>query len=195
MPEIEYPLLTERLILRRFAAEDLGPYYAYQSLPETAVYLLNEPRTYAQCMARIARYIEAPFAQAGDWASFALQERTSGIFVGEIALKWGHGGKSDDASREPARVGEIGWTLTPASRGKGYATEAATAVLELAFNTLGFVRLEARLDARNRASAAICQRLGMVHEATLRNNTFLKGEWTSEAVYAVLREDYLGSAL
>lgn len=40
---------------------------------------------------------------------------------------------------------------------------------------------------RNRASAAVCERLGMEREGVLRNNMYLKGEWTSEAIYAVVR--------
>ena len=41
MVEIPYPLTTERLVLRRFTADDLAPYYAYQRLPETTRYLLR----------------------------------------------------------------------------------------------------------------------------------------------------------
>ncbi|ALO65844.1 hypothetical protein AS189_04225 [Arthrobacter alpinus] len=75
----------------------------------------------------------------------------------------------------------------PAAQGKGYATEAARAVLELALDQLDFYRVEARLDARNAGSAGICERLGMQREGVLRNNMYLTGEWTSEAVYAVVR--------
>jgi RimJ/RimL family protein N-acetyltransferase len=186
MVEIPYPLTTERLVLRRFTADDLAPYYAYQRLPETTRYLLSGPRSYVQCMARIAKYVDDPFAGPGDWATFAVERAGRPGLVGELALKWSPGGQSESGNGSE-RVGEIGWTLAPEAQGYGYATEAAQAVLDLAIDELGFHRVEARLDARNRASAAICERLGMRREGVLRDNMYLKGEWTSEAIYAVLR--------
>jgi len=186
MVEIPYPLTTERLVLRQFTPADLDPYYAYQRLPETARYLLGGPRSYVQCMARIAKYIEDPFAGPGDWATFAVERAGQPGLVGELALKWNSGGKPDNGVG-PELLGEIGWTLAPEARGQGYATEGARAVLDLAMDTLGFHRVEARLDARNSASAAICERLGMRREGVLRDNMYLKGEWTSEAIYSVVR--------
>jgi len=187
MVQIPYPMVTERLVLRRFATSDLDAYYAYQSLPETARYLYGGPRSYAQCMGKIAQYVDGTFEKPGDWATFVLSRPGDDALIGELALKWNDGGKPDDGGA-PERVGEIGWTLAPGARGQGYATEAARAVLGLARDQLGFTRVEARLDARNQASAAICERLGMQFEGVLRNNMYLKGEWTSEAIYAVVRD-------
>ncbi len=185
MLEIPYPLMTERLVLRRFSTGDLAAYYAYQRLPETARYLLGEARSYGQCMERIGRYVGQEFNGPGDWATFAVESRDRAGLLGELALKWNPGGKSEGP--RPERAGEIGWTLAPAAQGHGYATEAARAVLELAMQQLDFHRIEARLDARNTASAAICERLGMRREGVLRNNMYLKGEWTSESIYATVR--------
>lgn len=185
MVEIPYPLTTERLVLRRFCTDDLDAYYDYQRLPETARFLYGEARTYAQCMARIAKYVEAPFDGPGDWATFAVERKSEPGLIGEMALKWNDGGKPEGPA--PERFGEIGWTMAPAAQGQGFATEAARAVLELALDRLNFHRMEARLDARNSASAAICERLGMQREGVLRDNMYLKGEWTSEAVYATVR--------
>lgn len=185
MVDIPYPLTTERLVLRRFNTDDLDAYYDYQRLPETARFLYGEARTYAQCMARIARYVEDPFDEPGHWATFAVELKSEPGLIGELALKWNEGGKPEGPA--PERFGEIGWTMAPAAQGQGFATEAARAVLELALDRLSFHRMEARLDARNSASAAICERLGMQREGVLRDNMYLKGEWTSEAVYARVR--------
>ncbi|MDQ6740242.1 MAG: GNAT family N-acetyltransferase [Actinomycetota bacterium] len=184
MAEFPLPPATQRLRLRRFTAADLDPFFAYQSLPDTARYLLNEPRSYTECMARIAMYVDAGFSKPGDWAAFAIEAADEPGFLGEIALKWDLG-----ADKEP-KTGEIGWTLTPAGRGNGYATEAAAAVLDLAFGKLNFHRVQARLDERNTASTAVCERLGMLREARLAENYFLKGEWTTELIYAVLARDW-----
>lgn len=185
MVDIPYPLITERLVLRRFSTDDLADYYSYQSLPETARYLYGGPRSYALCMAKVGQFAEDSFDGPGDWATFAVELQEKPGMIGELALKWNDGGKPEGP--EPERFGEIGWTLAPWAQGKGYATEAARAILALALDQLGFHRVEARLDARNGASAAICERLGMQREGVMRDNMYLKGEWTSEAVYATVR--------
>lgn len=190
MVEIPYPLTTERLVLRRFHTDDLENYYSYQKLPETARYLYGGPRTYAQCMHRIGQFADDSFEGPGDWATFAVELKDSPGLIGEMALKWNEGGKPEVSALEtgtPERFGELGWTLAPWAQGHGYATEAAHAILSLAMDELGFHRVEARLDARNDASAAICERLGMQREGVMRDNMYLKGEWTSEAVYALVR--------
>ncbi|MCP2254937.1 hypothetical protein LY13_003709 [Prauserella aidingensis] len=46
-----------------------------------------------------------------------------------------------------------------------------------------------RLDGRNAASARVLEKLGMRREAHLRENEYVKGEWTDEVVYAVLARD------
>ena len=61
---------------------------------------------------------------------------------------------------------ELGWVLHPDFQGRGYAREAAGAVLDFVFETLHPHRVQAFLDARNAASAALCERLGMRREAT-----------------------------
>lgn len=205
MPEIQYPIATERLELRRFAATDLDAYYAYERLESTARYELHEAFSYEECMRRVGSYAQEKFDQEGQWASFAIHlpasaaggssvpgssvpaEVGSSTLIGHIALKWGSGGRTLEQGTVE-RVGEIGWTLAPEYQGFGYATEAARAVKELAFNQLGFRRLEAHIDIRNDASAAICKRLDMKLEAELADNMYLKGEWTSEAIYAVVRQ-------
>lgn len=184
MLEIPYPLVTERLELRRFAAEDLDPFYAYEKLVETARYGLHDPFSYEECMRRVGLYAQQNAEKEGDWTSFAIRPNGSAKMVGHIALKWGGGGLEGSS---PERVGELGWTLDPAAQGHGYATEAARAVMEFALNDLGFRRIEAHIDVRNDASAAVCERLGMTREAILVDNMYLKGEWTTEAIYAVVR--------
>ena len=86
--------------------------------------------------------------------------------------------------------GEIGWTLLPQHAGRGYATEAARAVLRLAFEHYGLRRVVANLDARNDRSAALCERLGMRREVHRIGDFWSKGRWTSSYEYALLREEW-----
>lgn len=185
MEKIPLPLRTKRLVLRSFEPSDLAAYYAYQSLPETARYLLNDARSLAECMERVGRFSQQTFTKEGDWAGFVIELAEQPGLLGEIALKWEAGGDA-----EHGYIGEIGWTLAPAAQGKGFATEAARAVLNLAFGQLGFHRIQAILDAANDGSRKICERLGMRRDGVLRENWYLKGEWSSEAVYSLLRPEW-----
>ena len=81
-------------------------------------------------------------------------------------------------------------SFNPDVHGQGYATEACTAVLELAFEGLGLHRVIARIDARNDASAAVLRRLGMRQEAYLVSNEWFKGEWTDEIDFAILATEW-----
>ena len=71
-----------------------------------------------------------------------------------------------------------------------YGRSATTRLLELCFETLGGHRVFAQLDARNEASARLCEILGMRQEALLRQTEVAQGEWTDTAVYAILEQDF-----
>ncbi len=104
-----------------------------------------------------------------------------GRVVGDVGLCW-----TSDVHQQA----EVGYSFHADSRGHGYATEAATVLVGLAFSGLGVHRVSGRIDARNLASAAVLERLGMRREAHLIENEFVKGEWTGEIVYAVLARDW-----
>ncbi|MET3141183.1 UNVERIFIED_ORG: RimJ/RimL family protein N-acetyltransferase [Arthrobacter sp. UYEF10] len=180
MPDITLPLRTERLILRRFEAADLNAFHAYHSLPDTARFLPGEAKSYTKCMESVGKYANFVFEKESDWVCLAIAAKGSPGLLGEAVLKW-----------LPGRgQGEVGWTLAPAARGKGYGAEAADAVLKLGFEELGMRRIEARLDALNTASAALCERLGMRLEARFVDKWHYKGQWATELVYAILAEEW-----
>ena len=86
--------------------------------------------------------------------------------------------------------GEIGFLFNPEHQGRGYATEAARALLGLAFERYGLHRVYGRLEPRNVASARVLEKLGMRREALLVENEWVKGEWQSEAIYALLDREW-----
>lgn len=180
MPDIELPIITERLVLRRFEAGDLDRFHAYQSLPETARFLLRPELTLTQSTAALGRYANSEFAKEGDWLCLAIERRDEPGLLGELVLKWLPG----------AGQAELGWILAPEGRGQGIATEAAEAVMRLAFEEWAFHRIDAKLDLLNTASAGICRRLGMRLEATLVDNWHYKGQWASEVIYAILDSEW-----
>jgi RimJ/RimL family protein N-acetyltransferase len=177
-----YPIRTERLALRPYAAGDVDVLYSYHRLPEVARYLETEPRSRAEVQAMVAQRASTRMLTAEGQALCLVAELAgSGEVVGDCVLFW--------RSRAHQR-GEIGYTFSPACQGRGLATEAATALLWLGFAGLRLHRIVARCDARNTASARVMERAGMRREAHLVQNEFVKGEWTDELIYAILRTEW-----
>ncbi len=102
--------------------------------------------------------------------------------VGDLMLRFKTG--------DPPSVAELGWVFHPDVVGHGYATEGASAIVDVAFRHYGCHRVEAQLDPRNERSAALCRRLGMRQEAHLRRDWFGKGEWSDTVVFGMLREEW-----
>jgi RimJ/RimL family protein N-acetyltransferase len=89
---------------------------------------------------------------------------------------------------------EVGWTISPAHQGRGYATEAASALMDFAFRTLRRHRVIATCQPENIASWRIMEKLGMRREAHFRQGLYQEtGEWWDEYFYALLADEYLGA--
>ena len=176
----EYPIRTERLLLRPYRPDDTDAVYAYHRLPETARYLENEPMSLAQARALVTRRIGAStLAGVGEVLNLVVELAQTRAVVGDCVLFWRGEGQA-----------EVGYVLHPAHYGHGYATEAVDALLRLGFGDLGLHRIAARCDARNTASARVMERVGMRREAHLVQSEFVKGEWTDELIYAILRSEW-----
>jgi RimJ/RimL family protein N-acetyltransferase len=120
--------------------------------------------------------------QGGDHLSLVvtLQEDPD-TPIGTAMLRW--------VSEEHAQ-GEVGYVLHPDQQGKGYATELTRTLVDLGFRETELHRIFGRLDARNKASQRVLEKAGMRVEAHLVENEWVKGEWTSEIVCAVLRTEW-----
>jgi RimJ/RimL family protein N-acetyltransferase len=176
------PVQTDRLLLRPFAVTDFDALLAIQSRADVARYLYWDPRTAAEVRETLDAKVRATAIIAeGDNLSLGAVLRESGQLIGDCSLRW--------ASAEH-RQAEIGFVFHPDHHGRGYATEAAAALLGLAFDDLRSHRVFGRLEARNTASARVLERLGMRKEAHLVENEHVKGEWQSEIVYAQLESEW-----
>jgi RimJ/RimL family protein N-acetyltransferase len=178
----DWPLETDRLVLRPFADGDLDALYAMHSDTEVARYLYNDPRTREEVRTLLERKIAGAQLEAeGDWLGAAVVTRDTGRVVGDLAMQW---------VSEEHKTGEIGFVFDPAAQGHGYATEAARELLRVAFEDFGLHRVIGRTEARNAASARVLEKLGMRREAHLVENEWVKGEWQSELVYAMLDREW-----
>ena len=178
-----YPIQTERLLLRPFAETDFDALLAIQSRADVARYLYWDPRTAAEVRETLDTKVRATAIIAeGDNLSLAAVSRETGELIGDCSLLW---------TSAEHRQAQIAFVFHPDHHGRGYATEAAAALLALAFDDLRAHRVFGRLEARNTASARVLERLGMRKEAHLVENEHVKGEWQSEIVYAQLEREWL----
>ncbi len=163
MPTAAFPaaLSTERLRLRAWRRED-----APRLLPVLEANVTHlagwipshvaTPLPLPELEQRLSGFAE-DFAAGRSWR-WALFAPASDLPLGEASLF-----PRSAAERVPFASAdrlEIGYWLDRDATGKGYATEAARALLELARRVPGMVQVEIRCDLRNAASAAVPRRLG-----------------------------------
>lgn len=187
MEPLELPLTTDRLRLRSYRESDAETHLPIYSREDVSRYLLKDPWTAEVAESEIAKRLPRTGLETESRALALVIETADGLdslegsrLVGDIAL-W-----LEDGSDEKA---EIGWILDPAAGGHGFATEAAIAVLNVAFDHYGLHRVYAQMDSRNTASANLARRIGMREEAHLRKDWWSKGEWTDTLIFAMLASD------
>jgi RimJ/RimL family protein N-acetyltransferase len=162
------------LRLRPFTLDDVAAVHAFQSRVDVTRWVYWEPRDEDEVRAVLESHLAIP-PESG----VVLAIEAGGELVGHANLAVGD-----------HRQGEIGFVLHPDHQGHGYATQAAEAMLELGFETYDLHRIYGRIEPRNTASARVLERLGMRKEAHLIENEWVKGEWQSEAVYAILAREW-----
>jgi len=160
--------------------EDLDAFAAQRADPEVMRYLYDEPLTRDEASKQLGA-LRPSIERPDSWMNLAVELLETDVAIGGVGLNF----RSD-----VHRQAEIGYVFDRASRGHGFATEAAEAMVGLAFSGLGVHRVVARLDARNVPSARLCERLGLRFEAHFVENEFVKGEWCDELIYAILDREW-----
>ena len=174
-------LRTARLQLRPFADADADALFALHSDAVVLRYWDSPPWTEP---ARAERFLATcrKLVEEGSGAPVAMDRRSDGAFLGWCGLT---------RFNPDYRSASLGYCLTQAAWGHGYATEAARAVLVWAFEALDLNRVQAETDTRNTASAHVLEKLGFVREGTLREDCIVDGEVSDSWVYGLIRREWL----
>jgi RimJ/RimL family protein N-acetyltransferase len=146
---VHYVLTTERLLLRPVTAQDHAALLAHWSVPDVRRFLFDGATLSAAEVTETIEDSARDFAAGGYGIWLIREERGTGL-LGTAGLR-----PLEDLGLE------IFYSLAPSSWGKGYATEAARAVVEHALGPLGLPEVLAEVDEGNAASVAVVKRLGM----------------------------------
>jgi ribosomal-protein-alanine N-acetyltransferase len=175
------PILeTERLTLRPFQLSDAEQVEKLAGDKQVASTTLNVPHPYPEGGAEewIATH-ESKYLE-GKGVAYAITLKNSGELIGCISL----------AILVEHNQAELGYWVGVPYWNKGFCTEAGRTILEYGFKTMGLNRIHASYLIRNPASGRVMEKLGMLHEGTLRQHVLKWGVYEDLGLKGILRKDW-----
>lgn len=174
-------LETDRLILRRFTADDAEPAFKNWTSSDAVTKFLRWP-TYRDISA-MREYINFQLENykkidTYDWA-IVLKELGEPIgSMGAVAFN------------EKAQSVEIGYCIGEKWWRRGYTSEALAAVIKFFFEEVGVNRVYSEHDPRNPNSGKVMEKCGMKYEGTLRQADWNNSGICDTRIYGILEEEY-----
>lgn len=174
-------LLTPRLLLREFVAGDWPAVLAYQRDPRYLRYYEWTDRTADEVRRFVAMFVAQQQEQPRTRFQLAITRRDDGRLIGNAGVRL--------SAAAPGEA-EIGYELAPDEWGRGYATEAAAAVVRFGREALGVRRLTAWTVADNTGSIRVLEKLGFRLEARLPEEAYYKGRHWDVVMYGVTSDEW-----
>jgi aminoglycoside 6'-N-acetyltransferase len=173
---------TDRLAIRRFRIDDAATLAAYRSDPAVARYQSWDiPFPQAQARSFIEGIQTTNPDTPGEWFQFAVVEAATGTHIGDLAAR---------IDADDPRLATIGITMAISAQGQGYASEAATWLLDYLLLDRRKHRVTADCDTRNSNAVALLEHLRIRREGHHSQSAWWKGEWVDEYVYAILAREW-----
>ena len=172
---------TERLLLREFNPDDWSVVHEYAVDPEVYRHMPWGPNSEGQTREFVERAIAASVEDPRMKFEHAITLKEDRRLVG------GGGIRAADAG---FRTVDMGYCLHQDCWGKGFGTEAASALVAFGFEHLGVHRIWATCDLENIRSARVLEKAGMSREGTMRDDTWLRGRWRSSHLYSILESEW-----
>ncbi|WP_310829565.1 GNAT family N-acetyltransferase [Paenibacillus pedocola] len=176
---------TERLLLRLFIPSDAAAVTALcnnYNIYKNTLYL---PYPYA--LKDALSWIEHHSANfnAGTSYEFAITDKVSGELYGAIAL----------SSNQNFHNGELAYWIGEKFWGNGYATEAARAVLQFAFDEKKYHKVFARYFGSNPASGSVMRKIGMEQEGVLREHVRKEERYEDLVYYGMINLSWTNGSI
>ena len=170
---------SERLVLRDYTLSDIDAEYEYNTDPELFKYMPFSSGTHEDTRNRIERTIEKQKETPRTVYNMAVTLKSTQELIGGFRI-----------SSESDIEGSIGYKLAKHHWGKGYATEAAIAVVDFGFNVLNLHRVYATVHPENVASIRVLEKVGMTLEGRLRENLLYDGVFGDSLIYSILEQEW-----
>lgn len=174
-------LETERLILRDFVEDDWQRVLEYQSDPLYLRYYEWTERTPESVQEFVGWFLDHQKQQPRLKFQLAVVLKSDNQLIGNCGIRM---------EKANAFQADIGYELDPKHWNHGYATEAAHAIVDFGFSTLGLHRVWSWCVADNLGSAHVLEKLGMKREGRLRENEYYRGRWWDTLMYAILAHEW-----
>jgi RimJ/RimL family protein N-acetyltransferase len=165
-------LVTKHLVIRNFKSEDLPQAFAYLSDPNV-MYFIENPYSIKDTEEFINNNIKNPRV-------YAVAEKTTNKVIGHVIF---HPYEYDE-------IYEIGWIISKAYQGQGFAYELSKALFKYGFDKLKLHKILAVTVEGNKASLHLMEKLNMTREGILRKQNWDHGKWIDEYWYSILAEEY-----
>lgn len=175
---------TERLMLRGFLKSDAPAFYAYVSKPEVSRFTLMTPPTSVGDAERLitGTYFKRYREGSLDPLAVCLRHAPE-VVIGSIGCF---------RPTSVLAVMELFYELDSTHWGKGYAQEAAVALLDYVFANCAVERIQTRTVFENDRGEKLSQKLGLAYEGTLRSSMLQNGRFWDLKYYSVLRAEWKG---
>jgi ribosomal-protein-alanine N-acetyltransferase len=178
-------LMGDRVVVRDFRLDDLDAMHAYLSDDEVFRHVSWAPPTLDETANSVREVIVAARTEPRNDYELAVTLRDTGEVVGQVTLQ-----TDRYIPRLRQRTSELGYMLRRDCWGAGIATEAARLLLDFAFAEVGLHRVFAVVGERNPASIRVLEKLGFRREARHVKDVFIRGEWLTSLIYAVLEDEW-----
>jgi len=167
--------------LREFKEQDWESVHLYACDPEVVRYMPWGPNTEDDTHNFIRRAIAYQRESPRRHFELAVVLKEGKLLIGGCGIR---------VSNPDLGEGNMGYCLNKDFWGRGYATEAANALLSFGFETLNLHRIYATCDPENGASVRVLEKIGMTLEGRLRENIRIRGIWRDSRVYAILDHEW-----
>jgi RimJ/RimL family protein N-acetyltransferase len=176
-------ITTERLIIREFRDDDWPAVLAYQSDPLYLRYYEWTDRSPEAVREFVQMFLDHQQAQPRIKFQLAVTLKENNQLIGNCGIRMETAGATE---------ADIGFELAPQHWSKGFATEAARAIVAFGFTELGVHRIWAHAVADNVGSAKVLEKVGMQREGRLREKEYYKGRWWDTLLFAILEHEWRG---
>ncbi len=172
---------TTRLILREFREDDWVDVLGYWNDPSYQRYYPDIEDRASVVRDLVTTFVASQSAEPRRIWQLAMSDASDGRLIGNCGIR---------VNNPDIGEANIGYELNPGYWGRGYATEAATAIVRFGFESLDLHRIWAECVADNTGSSRVLEKLGMRREAHFREHQYYRGRWWDTLIYAVLAHEW-----